>query len=77
MGNALYDIKGLTYQGHLHQFWQADFKPNMKLFKKFRGYLLVKTQVNWVFYGCFKYNINNGNNLFITQTMHTTQIKNH
>ncbi|MGS3011852.1 capsular polysaccharide export protein, LipB/KpsS family, partial [Escherichia coli] len=36
MGNALYDIKGLTYQVHLHQFWQADFKPDMKLFKKFR-----------------------------------------
>ncbi|EQC4570771.1 transposase [Escherichia coli] len=51
MGNALYDIKGLTYQGHLHQFWQADFKPDMKLFKKFRGYLLVKTQVNGVYYG--------------------------
>lgn len=50
MGNALYDIKGLTYQGHLHQFWQADFKPDIKLFKKFRGYLLVKTQVNWVYY---------------------------
>ncbi|MDW4799266.1 capsular biosynthesis protein, partial [Escherichia coli] len=50
-GNALYDIKGLTYQGHLHQFWQADFKPDMKLFKKFRGYLLVKTQVNAVYYG--------------------------
>ncbi|MFT2603917.1 capsular biosynthesis protein, partial [Escherichia coli] len=49
--NALYDIKGLTYQGHLHQFWQADFKPDMKLFKKFRGYLLVKTQVNGVYYG--------------------------
>ncbi|WP_434476853.1 capsular polysaccharide export protein, LipB/KpsS family, partial [Escherichia coli] len=41
----------LTYQGHLHQFWQADFKPDMKLFKKFRGYLLVKTQVNGVYYG--------------------------
>lgn len=51
MGNALYDIKGLTYQGHLHQFWQADFKPDMKLFKKFRGDLLVKTQVNAVYYG--------------------------
>lgn len=50
MGNALYDIKGLTYQGHLHQFWQADFKPDIKLFKKFRGYLLVKTQVNAVYY---------------------------
>ncbi|HFT1033978.1 TPA: capsular biosynthesis protein, partial [Escherichia coli] len=26
------------------------FKPDIKLFKKFRGYLLVKTQVNWVYY---------------------------
>lgn len=55
MGNALYDIKGLTYQGHLHQFWQADFKPDMKLFKKFRGYLLVKTQVNGGYYGGVKF----------------------
>lgn len=51
MGNALYDIKGLTYQGHLHQFWNAGFKPDMKLFKKFRGYLLENTQVNAVYYG--------------------------
>ncbi|NIF21181.1 capsule biosynthesis protein [Candidatus Pantoea multigeneris] len=51
MGNALYDIKGLTYQGHLHQFWQADFKPDMRLFKKFRSYLLENTQVNAVYYG--------------------------
>lgn len=51
MGSALYDIKGLTYQGHLHQFWTADFKPDMKLFKKFRGYLLENTQINAVYYG--------------------------
>jgi Capsule polysaccharide export protein len=50
MGNALYDMKGLTYQGHLNQFWTADFKPDMKLFKKFRGYLLENTQVNAVYY---------------------------
>ena len=50
MGNALYDIKGMTYQGHLHQFWTADFKPDMKLFKKFRGYLLENTQINTVYY---------------------------
>lgn len=50
MGNALYDIKGLTYQGHLHQFWQAGFKPDMKLFKQFRGYLLENTQINAVYY---------------------------
>ena len=50
MGNALYDIKGMTYQGHLHQFWTADFKPDMKLFKKFRGYLLANSQINEVYY---------------------------
>ncbi|MGL4717908.1 MAG: hypothetical protein ACRCXO_02275, partial [Kluyvera intermedia] len=51
MGNALYDMKGLTYQGHLHQFWTAAFKPDMNLFKKFRGSLLANTQVNAVYYG--------------------------
>ncbi|MGB7800497.1 capsule biosynthesis protein [Buttiauxella sp.] len=51
MGRALYDIKGLTYQGNLHQFWNADFKPDMKLFKKFRAYLLENTQINAVYYG--------------------------
>ena len=51
MGNALYDIKGMTYQGHLHQFWTANFKPDMKLFKKFREYLLENTQINAVYYG--------------------------
>jgi capsular polysaccharide export protein len=50
MGNALYDIKGMTYQGHLHQFWTANFKPDMKLFKKFREYLLENTQINAVYY---------------------------
>ncbi len=51
MGNALYDIKGLTYQGHLHQFWTAGFKPDVKLLNQFRGYLLETTQINAVFYG--------------------------
>lgn len=50
MGNALYDIKGLTYQGHLHQFWTAGFKPDVKLLNQFRGYLLEATQINAVFY---------------------------
>lgn len=50
MGNALYDIKGITYQGHLNQFWCADFKPDMKLFKQFRLYLLSNTQINAVYY---------------------------
>lgn len=54
MGNALYDIKGLTYQGHLHQFWTAGFKPDVKLLNQFRGYLMETTQINAVFYGTVK-----------------------
>jgi len=50
MGNALYDIKGITYQGHLNQFWQSGFKPDAKLFKQFRLYLLINTQINAVYY---------------------------
>ncbi len=50
MGDALYDMKGLTYQGHLHQFWTAGFRPDMKLLGKFREYLLETTQINAVFY---------------------------
>ncbi|RJT46759.1 capsule biosynthesis protein [Rahnella woolbedingensis] len=51
MGKALYDIKGITYQGHLNQFWTSGFKPDMKLFKQFRLYLLKNTQINAVYYG--------------------------
>jgi len=51
MGSAMYDMKGLTFQGHLNQFWQSDFQPDMKLFKKFRLYMLKNTQINAVYYG--------------------------
>lgn len=58
MGRALYDIKGITYQGHLHQFWKANFKPDMKLFRQFRFYLLENTQINAVYYGKKQYGTN-------------------
>ncbi|HGH3372020.1 TPA: capsule biosynthesis protein [Kluyvera cryocrescens] len=51
MGQALYDIKGLTYQGHLNQYWSTHFKPDAVLFKKFSAYLRMNTQINAVFYG--------------------------
>jgi len=51
MGQALYDIKGLTYQGHLNKYWHTCFKPDMQLFKKFHLYLRANTQINAVFYG--------------------------
>lgn len=49
MGNSLYDIVDLTYQGTLDDFWLTKFKPDIKLFKKFKEYLLFKTQINHVF----------------------------
>jgi len=54
MGNALYDIKGITYQGTLDQFWCSEFKPDKKLFDKFWMYLLSNTQINAVYYGEMK-----------------------
>lgn len=51
MGNAIYDINGLTFQGELYEFWVADFIPDMKLFTKFRIYLQINTQINAVYYG--------------------------
>ncbi|MDQ4429039.1 capsular biosynthesis protein [Yokenella regensburgei] len=51
MGKALYDIDGLTFQGHLHQFWTTDFTPDMALFNRFRKYLQENTQINAVYYG--------------------------
>lgn len=50
LGNALYDIEGLTYQGSLQQFWHADFKPDAELFDKFIQYLIENTQLNTTFY---------------------------
>ena len=43
--------------GHLNQFWQSGFKPDAKLFKQFRLYLLKNTQINAVFYGGNKVDI--------------------
>ncbi len=50
MGNALYDIKDITFQGDINQFWCSDFTPDRKLFKKYRQYLLENTQINGVYY---------------------------
>lgn len=50
MGRAMYDIDGLTFQGHLDAFWTSDFKPDGELFSKFHAYLKTSTQINAVFY---------------------------
>jgi len=39
LGKAIYDIAGLTFQGELHEFWNAPTSPDMALFDAFRRVL--------------------------------------
>ena len=52
MGNALYDIKGLTFQESLDKFWNMSELPDMKMFEQFLSHLLISTQINSVYYPC-------------------------
>ncbi len=52
LGNANYDIEGLTCKGMpLDAFWTHQKYPDMELFEKFRRYLIRTTQLNGSFYG--------------------------
>ncbi|MEM7259052.1 MAG: hypothetical protein AAF404_16875, partial [Pseudomonadota bacterium] len=46
MGNAIYDIPGLTHQGKLEAFWNNPGEVDNTLFHQFRNYLIAKTQIN-------------------------------
>lgn len=51
-GSAIYDMKGLTYQGDLDAFWgqATSHKVDHKLFLRFRSAVIEKTQINGSFY---------------------------
>ncbi len=51
-GNALYDMKGLTFQGSLNQFWRRanHSRPNRNILERFVSYLVNNTQLNGSFY---------------------------
>lgn len=51
-GNAMYDMKGLTFQGSLTQFWRNahQARPNKELYECFLHYLIQHTQLNGSFY---------------------------
>ncbi len=52
LGNAIYDIEGLTCKGMpLKDFWHYQKSPDMELFRKYRNYLISTTQLNGSFYG--------------------------
>lgn len=52
LGNAIYDIDGLTCKGMtLEKFWQTRNKPDMNLLKKYRQFIIDNTQLNASYYG--------------------------
>jgi capsular polysaccharide export protein len=54
LGEALYDIEGLTCKGlPLDHFWSKHPAPDRKLFRKFRSHLIKKTQLSGSFYRGF------------------------
>lgn len=51
-GSALYNIPGLTFQGHLRQFWHWAHlsAPDVKELRRFQYALVRRTQINGSFY---------------------------
>jgi capsular polysaccharide export protein len=52
LGEALYDMPGLTAQCELSRFWRdaEQWKPNEELYQAFRAHVIAKTQLNGSFY---------------------------
>ncbi len=50
LGNAMFDVPGLTYQGSLDDFWRQGSEPDMDLFAAFRRVVLARAQLNGSFF---------------------------
>lgn len=52
LGEAIYDLDGLSFQGSLDDFWAGagSFHPDMLLYRRFRSYVVDQTQLNGSFY---------------------------
>jgi capsular polysaccharide export protein len=46
LGEAIYDLAGLTFQGGLDAFWKAATAPEQALFEAFRRVVIHCTQIN-------------------------------
>ncbi|WP_456478938.1 capsule biosynthesis protein [Nautilia sp.] len=55
LGEAIYDIDGITDQKYLCEFWKNPQNPDKRLFGKFRQFLIDNTQINGSFYGYFDF----------------------
>lgn len=51
LGEAIYDIDGITDQNDLTGFWDSPVGPDKTVFNNFYHYLITKTQLNLSFYG--------------------------
>jgi capsular polysaccharide export protein len=49
LGDALYDIEGLTHRSGLASFWSAPERPDPSLFEVFRAVVMASTQINGAF----------------------------
>lgn len=57
LGNAHYDINGLTFQKGLDRFWKEGQKPDHELFERYHSYLCNKSQIKGsVYYKNFNVN---------------------
>ncbi|BBP04813.1 capsular polysaccharide export protein [Sulfuriferula plumbiphila] len=50
LSDSIYNLPGLTFQGHLDEFWRDGVKPDAELFRRFRNTVIHTTQVNGGFY---------------------------
>jgi capsular polysaccharide export protein len=50
LGEPIYDLPGLTFQGELDEFWRAPAAPDAELYRCFRNTVIQATQVNGGFY---------------------------
>jgi len=50
IGDAIYDMEGLTFQGSLDQFWTNLVPPDRALYRDFRNTVIHCTQINGGFY---------------------------
>lgn len=50
LADPIYNLPGLTFQGHLDDFWAARPKPDTELFGYFRKTVMYSTQINGSLY---------------------------
>jgi len=50
LGEAIYNMPGLTFQGGLNDFWRDSERPDLKLYRAFHSFIITKTQINGNYY---------------------------